>query len=170
MKQSNPERTFLQVDIHIENRQKCLSLVESSLSRIIEEVLFFKDVQTDALSLYLVETSEICELHEQFFDDPTTTDCISFPMDAPGDLSLEGEQHVLGEVFVCPETACDYVSKNGGEASREVVLYIVHGLLHLLGYDDIEDRDRLLMRQAEKEVMDHLDQMNLLLDLQARDV
>jgi probable rRNA maturation factor len=68
---------------------------------------------------------------------------------------------VLGEVFVCPETAIHYVKSNGGDVYQELTLYTVHGLLHLIGYDDIEDEDRVLMRKEETRYLEHVSSQGL---------
>ena len=75
---------------------------------------------------------------------------------------------VLGEVFVCPATAIAYASENKLDPYEETTLYIVHGLLHLMGYDDIDDRDAVLMRQAERRHMQKLKDLTLLLQTPTR--
>src|SRR5262249_50239789 len=97
--------------------------------------------------------------HARFFDDPTPTDCISFPMD---DAESE-EWRVLGEIFVCPKAAIRYTEEHGGNPFIETTLYIGHGLLHLMGYDDMNLIDEEQMRQAEKRHMAHLKALGLLM-------
>jgi len=92
------------------------------------------------VSIYCVTQAKICALHDQFFQDPTPTDCISFPLD---------EEH-LGEVFVCPKAALEYAPE---DPHNEVALYIIHGLLHCLGYDDLEPVAKRAMRKKEKSCM-----------------
>lgn len=122
------------------------------MESIVTKVLDFEDCVCDEVSLFFVETEEICQLHEQYFHDPSPTDCISFPMDK----EAVGGTFVLGEVFVCPETAIKYVEEKGGDASQEMILYVIHGLLHLLGYDDIDEGDRAQMRLAEQRNMENI--------------
>lgn len=115
------------------------------------------------MAVYFVTSEEISRLHEDFFDDPSPTDCISFPMD---DEQITG-YHILGEVFICPKTALDYVLKGGEEVNeecyRELTLYLVHGILHLLGYDDINEEDQKKMRAAEIRIMTPLIRQKLIL-------
>ncbi len=136
-----------------------------SAKSVVKHVLATERVETDEITIYFVTSPEICRLHADFFRDPSPTDCISFPIDS-ADSTHDG-YHVLGEVFVCPNTAFDYLLTQSEEASsdpyRETTLYLVHGLLHLLGYDDIDDKDRLKMRAAEKKHMEGLLSQNLLL-------
>lgn len=106
----------------------------------------------DEVIIHLVDKKTISQLHADFFDDPTPTDCISFPMDDSEDSEDTGYV-LLGEIFVCPEVAIEYVKENGGHPIQETSLYIIHGLLHLLGFDDIEDDDRKEMRRMEALVL-----------------
>lgn len=70
---------------------------------------------------------------------------------------------VLGDLFVCPQVAVEYSQKHELDPSEELTLYVVHGLLHLMGYDDIEEDDVKTMREAEKIHMNHLKKKGLLL-------
>ena len=98
-------------------------------------------------------------LHARFFGDPSLTDCISFPMDSE---AQEGYR-ILGEVFVCPQVARRYAESHKGDPYWETTLYVVHGLLHLMGYDDISEKERSLMRAAEGRQMRHLEKRGLIL-------
>ncbi len=125
---------------------------------MIREVLRLLALEGDELSVYFVTTEDITELHGTFFQDPTPTDCITFPMDVR-EAPLVGPK-VLGEVFICPKTALDYAPEN---PYLELSLYIVHTLLHLKGYDDQEEADILEMRSKEQEILSLLEQKNLVL-------
>lgn len=144
--------------IHLFDRQHDLSIAPSSVRKLLREVLRREDARCDEISVHFVDTGKICELHAIFFEDPSETDCISFPLDpanSPGYC-------VLGELFVCPKTALRYVEQHGGSPHEETSLYLVHALLHLLGYDDIGDAEPE-MREAEKFHMKNLQTRNLLL-------
>ncbi len=145
------------------DQQSDLVVLSESVAPIVKHVLKIEGRSTDEVAIYFVSTEEICRLHQDFFADPSPTDCISFPLD---DQQTTG-YHILGEVFVCPKTAMDYVLTSSEEFTEDIytetTLYLIHGLLHLLGYDDIEDADRQNMRDAEQRVMRSLIEKNLLL-------
>ncbi|HSX10257.1 MAG TPA: rRNA maturation RNase YbeY [Chlamydiales bacterium] len=132
--------------IHIYNRQKDLKIDKSSARALVRSLLDYLKVACEEVSVYFVTEKKIASLHDQFFQDPTPTDCISFPLD---------ESH-LGEIFVCPSVAKTYASKRKLEAYDETALYVVHGLLHLLGHDDLEAKAKRTMRKKEKSCMRHL--------------
>ena len=113
------------------------------------------------MSIHFVDKKTISDLHRDHFQDPTPTDCISFPMDSP-DSQGEGYK-ILGEVFVCPQIAIEYAEKNNITPEEEVSLYIIHGLLHLLGYDDQDEISEPIMRGEEKSAMSYLKQKDALL-------
>jgi probable rRNA maturation factor len=115
------------------NEQDDLFISFESLQKLASFVLDYLLVQTDELVLHFVTIEKITELHGEFFDDPTPTDCISFPLD--GKSKTEGPS-VLGEVFVCPKVAIEYAKEYGGTPEEEASLYVIHGILHLIGYAD----------------------------------
>lgn len=143
--------------VDVSNEQQVLVLDHASLTPIIAEVLALEGQRCDEVALHFVTKDEICKLHARFFDDPSPTDCISLPMDESEDVFY---RH-LGDIFVCPEVACEYAEQNGHEPFEETLLYVVHGMLHLLGYDDLDERDRLKMREAEERHMRRLREKGL---------
>ncbi len=131
---------------------------------MVKHALYMMKGHTDEVSIYFVTMAEICRLHQEFFGDPSPTDCISFPIDQKN----EGAgYHVLGEIFVSPQAALDYVMRQSEEINedcyRETSLYVIHGLLHLLGYDDIRAEDKMKMEREQNRLMKELIEKNLLL-------
>jgi probable rRNA maturation factor len=102
-----------------------------------------------ALSVVLVDDETLADLHGRWLDDPTPTDVLSF------DLGEEGGGPA-GEVVVSVDRALVVARSRGVAPERELSLYVVHGILHLCGFDDVDEDDRARMRTAETEVMRHL--------------
>ncbi|WP_420420887.1 rRNA maturation RNase YbeY [Simkania sp.] len=144
------------------NSQDSLKIPPARVQLLVECMLAFKKVKTDELSIHFVDKKTISELHQEFFQDPTPTDCITFPVDAPDEDP--GGHHVLGEVFVCPEVAIEYAKDHKLLPYDEVSMYIIHGLLHLLGYDDLSLDEEKIMREEEKRCMKYLREQNALID------
>lgn len=96
------------------------------------------------VSLLITDDAEIAELHGRFLGDATPTDVISFALD-------DG-----AELVVSRETARRKAREHGHTVRAELALYVVHGILHVTGYDDVRARDRARMRTAEREVMQRL--------------
>lgn len=147
--------------INVSNKQKNLHIQAIDIKKIVNAVIALENQRCDEVSVHFVTTKTLCKMHEIYFDDPSKTDCISFPMDDKDEI--EGiDYRILGEVFVCPETAIDYALKNQGDPYKECILYVVHGLLHLMGYDDLEPALKAKMRKAEKRHMKNLEKLNFL--------
>ena len=96
---------------------------------------------TFELSLVFLTDAALAKLHGDFLDDPTTTDVITFE----GDPVLA----TAGEICVSVDTAAAYAREHGRDFSAELSLYLVHGWLHLAGYDDLVPAKKRLMRGAE---------------------
>lgn len=140
------------MDIHIIQKQNDLKISSPSVKNVVRAFSSSAKVQYDEVTIHFVDTETICDLHAEYFNDPSPTDCISFPMD---DINEAGYK-MMGDVFVCPQTAVDYVKAHGGDVYQEVTLYVVHGLLHLMGLDDIEEEEIQAMRAAESVHLEHL--------------
>ena len=89
------------------------------------------------LSVSLVSADEMSELHVKFAGEQGPTDVLSFTMD---------EEGLLGDVVICPEVA----AKQAKDISAELRLLLVHGILHLLGYDHQEDEERTAMWERQE--------------------
>ena len=98
------------------------------------------------LSVVFVDDAALCELHGRYLGDDSPTDVMSFDLgaDTPGPG---------GELYVSVERAAARAAERGVDVARELALYVVHGALHLCGYDDHDEGDRAAMRAAERAVM-----------------
>ncbi|MCF7688877.1 MAG: rRNA maturation RNase YbeY [Cephaloticoccus sp.] len=93
------------------------------------------------LSLVFLSDVALAKIHADFLHDPTPTDVITFA----GDGSLG----VAGEICVSVDRAAAYAAGHCHDFSTELTLYVVHGWLHLAGYDDIQPAKKRRMRAAE---------------------
>ncbi len=121
-----------------------------------------------SLSIAFVDDATTCELHEQFLDDPSETDVITFPGDevftqperrnpaATACVPKAGEGAFAGEIVVCVPQALRAAGQFGTTPADEILLYLVHGWLHLAGLDDLADDTRRQMRAAEAEALEIL--------------
>lgn len=145
MKEKTPESPNFRRHslVNVFSSQRDLKISKKSVRALVEAVLHQQRAAHKEVSIYFVTQKKICDLHADFFDDPSPTDCISFPIDSTH----------LGEIFVCPKTAIEYGKKNKLDPYEEVSLYVIHGLLHCLGYDDLDPKSRREMRKKEKQCM-----------------
>jgi probable rRNA maturation factor len=90
------------------------------------------------LSVSFVDEAEMAELHLRYMNEEGPTDVLSFPLDEVDDRGVR----LIGDVVVAPSVAA---KNNPADPTGEVRLLLVHGILHVLGYDHQEDADRAEM-------------------------
>ena len=146
------------MNIEVFDNQRSLTVSQERVVHAVEATLNFLRITTDFLTVHLVSKQRIKELHGQLFNDMTITDCITQPFDPPNQLKTP---HFLGEVFICPWVAKTYAEKRGLDPYDELLLYLVHTLLHLSGLEDTSTERAAKMRVAEKKVLEHLKSKNI---------
>jgi probable rRNA maturation factor len=119
------------------------------LYRVLERSGAFP-ISNGELSIVFVDDATIGRIHGDFMGDPSATDVITFPANT--------EMESAGEIIVSVDHALHRAAELGEPFSRELSLYLVHGWLHLAGYDDRNESDRAAMRIAEQEALAILDQ------------
>jgi probable rRNA maturation factor len=162
-------------DVEIADRQSAVSLDIELIARAVREVLTDADVRDATVSVAVVGDQEIHELNRRYLSHDYPTDVLSFLLDrrdeskgreapeALGDepVALGGEPVAPpccldGEVVVSAETARREAPQYGWTAGDELLLYVVHGTLHLVGYDDATESCAALMQEAQSRVLSRL--------------
>ncbi|MDG1241847.1 MAG: rRNA maturation RNase YbeY [Opitutae bacterium] len=105
------------------------------------------------LSVVFVTDTIIGRIHDDFMNDPSATDVITFPANI--------EMESAGEIIVSVDHARSRSEELGEPFSRELSLYLVHGWLHLAGFDDRNETDRSAMRIAEQQALKILDKTSI---------
>ncbi|QDT39506.1 rRNA maturation RNase YbeY [Stratiformator vulcanicus] len=118
---------------------------ESSLRTIAIDVLRQEGIAEAEISVAIVGHSDMRRMNREYLDHDFDTDVLSFRLDdnEPGDGSLEGQ------LVIDAETAAEAAAEFRWSGREELILYLIHGLLHLAGYDDRTDEDRNSMRIRE---------------------
>jgi probable rRNA maturation factor len=104
----------------------------------------FSGPENARLCVVFMNQAEHCALHNEFLNDPSATDVMAFPYQ---------DEDLFGEILVNVEMAAACAAEHQQTIAEEVLLYIVHGGLHLIGFDDTCESTRKEMRDAEKQVM-----------------
>ncbi len=108
------------------------------------------------INMVLASRPLMRRLNEEFLGHAGDTDVIAFDYTRAERMPGEGapdEGVVSGEIYVCLPVAADAACEHGTSVSFEVILYSIHGLLHLAGFDDHSEQDRRRMRRREQQVM-----------------
>ena len=95
----------------------------------------------DEIEVSLISDEAIASVHGKFMNDPSPTDVITF-------------HH--GEILVSAETAVRCSAEHGHPPEREALLYVIHGLLHLNGHDDLSEPARSKMHAAQERILDRV--------------
>ncbi|MDP6963948.1 MAG: rRNA maturation RNase YbeY, partial [Planctomycetota bacterium] len=120
------------------------SITVDQITRVVE-ICFINHSDISAhLELCFMKEPQHCDAHQQFLNNSAPTDVMSFPY---------GDDDCFGELLINVEMAIRRAPEFSHSAVIELMLYIVHGTLHLLGFDDYQPSDIKKMRQAESEIM-----------------
>ena len=134
------------IDIAVTNAADAAGVDTQRLTKAVACVLRSESVTDAQVSVALVDDTTIHELNRRYLDHDYPTDVLSFPMS-------RGADRLEGEIVVSLTTAARQAADYGWAAADELLLYVVHGALHLLGYDDHRPEDLRVMRQREIQIL-----------------
>jgi len=146
----HPPRSALVVDVS--DRQTLLRVSPRGLERLVRKALSVEGIEHAEIGVVLVDDRRIAAVHRRWLGLSGPTDVITFDLSA----GTAGPPHagvLAGDIVVSTETARRMASSVGWTPRLELAYYIVHGLLHLTGYDDHSAADRRQMRARERAVM-----------------
>ena len=132
--------------ISISNRQKRVAIDTRKIRRAAKKILDALGCEGQEVNIVIVDDVEITCLNRQYFHRNRPTNVISFPL-------AGGNPQFLGDVVISAETAKRQSEIAGGETEEEILFLMIHGILHLLGYDHVDSRDeRRKMEAKEREL------------------
>jgi len=140
------------ITVQITNHFEKLPADARKLKKLVRAICKRFEVSQARISIGIVEDAEISVLNKRFLNHEGTTDCLSF------DLSDElepGEPKVF-DLIVNGELAIREAARRGHDAQAELALYVTHGLLHDLGFDDRTAEQARRMHRTEDEILQHL--------------
>jgi len=106
------------------------------------------DADVASLNLVVIDDSTMAQMHERYSGVAGTTDVLTF------DLRDEPTAPIDGEVYACVDEARRRAAERGHAIEKELLLYGLHGLLHLIGYDDHDEADHKAMHAKEDEILE----------------
>ncbi len=144
----------------------CIALAE----KVINAALDYVGCPYEAeVNLLLTMNDEICEMNHNFRDINRATDVLSFPMieyETPGNFDFledcidcfhpESGELMLGDIVISKEKVISQAEEYGHSPEREYAFLIAHSMLHLFGYDHMEDDERIVMERKQKEILEEL--------------
>ncbi len=150
--------------ITVTNRQRAMKIDRRRLTRLARLVLQQEQVAAAEISVAILDDAAIHVVNRQFLNHDYPTDVISFLLDCSLDQQDESADRIRrgagkvieGEVVISAETAAVNAVKYQIRPQDELALYLLHGLLHLCGYDDLSQKEKRLMRRRESEALARL--------------
>ena len=135
--------------VDIVSRVRGRKLPLRRIQRTAEKILDFVDESDSELSLALVDNVAITKLNKKYRRKPKPTDVLSFQVETP----MNGDPKLLGDVVISIDQAREQAKTGGWTLSQEIDRLLIHGILHLLGYDhERSAKDARLMRALEKKI------------------
>jgi probable rRNA maturation factor len=101
------------------------------------------------LGIFFVNKAEMIRLNKKFFNRKYATDVIAAPIETASSLPVV----LLGDVFICTDIAKVQAREYGHSYKKEIALLVTHGILHVLGFDDLKPKDKKEMRQEEQRIL-----------------
>lgn len=146
----------LKVEIYVDNRQDKVELgqgIYEIIEDAIKETLLLERKSLNyEISISFVDNEEIKELNRDYRNVDRETDVLSFPLEEEFMISTP----LLGDIIISAEKALEQSIEFNHSLTREIVYLTVHSTLHLLGYDHMDEDEKVNMRNKEKEVMKKL--------------
>lgn len=132
---------------------KPLPVSEDSLIKLAS--LALSDFQSEAeLTIRIVTPEEMIHLNHTYRKQNKTTNVLAFPSSLPDTIQLE--YPLLGDIIICPEVLAEESKQFNKPLQEHWSLIIIHGVLHLLGYDHIEEADAFIMQGIEVKLLAEL--------------
>ena len=134
--------------ILISSSQQTLRVPRKKIVSLVQFIAQRENIIIDQLDISVVADQEMSEINWEFLQHEGTTDVISF------DLSDEFSAGISGQLIVCADVAKSQGPGFGNSPTKELLLYVVHGLLHLIGYDDLQEDKKKIMHARQAELLE----------------
>ena len=134
--------------------------IESLINSVVKKALEMQNVTADVeLSVVITDNENIRQINNEFRDKDMPTDVLSFPGYESEDINevkQSDDLMVIGDIIISKEKVVEQAKEYGNTFEREFAYLLVHGILHLLGYDHMEDDEKAVMRVEEERILSEL--------------
>lgn len=156
------------INIEYETEKKLELPYEEIIREIVEAALDYEDCPYEAeVSVVLTDDEEIQKINKEFRQIDSATDVLSFPMgdfETPSDFERleecsedyfnpETGELLLGDIVISVDKVIEQARKYGHSEKRELAFLVAHSMLHLCGYDHMEEEERKVMEQKQEEIL-----------------
>ncbi len=151
------------IEIDFSNRTRKFEIDRKKLFSLVRKIAELSGENEGVLSLSFVGEKKIREINKNFRHKDSPTNVISFPF-----MDVVSGRKLLGDVVICPLVAKKQALEQGNDFNDYIAFLIIHGFLHLLGYDHIREEDRLVMEKKEEEIFRKLNIDNFIKEVDAK--
>lgn len=156
------------INIEYEAEKKLELPYETIIEEVVEASLDYEKCPYEAeVNVVLTDNEEIRRINREFRQIDNATDVLSFPMgdyETPSDFERLEEQPedyfnpetgelLLGDIVISVDKVEEQAEKYGHSKSRELAFLVAHSMLHLCGYDHMEEEERAVMEQKQEEIL-----------------
>lgn len=153
IKKVKREKKKMDIVINNENNYPIEASYEDTMRSIASLALKMEGLEDHyEVGLTYVSKVEIKDLNREYRNIDKVTDVLSFPLIE----DFSSDETLLGDVVISYEVAQEQAKEYGHSLEREIMFLFTHSILHLLGYDHIEDEDRVIMEERQREILDEL--------------
>ena len=135
------------LSVSVANQQETLELDYARIKAVARSVLAGEGYTEGKVTLAFMTDAAIHLLNKRYLQHDEPTDVITFPY---------SNKPLHGDLAISTDTAITAAAERGHEAAEELLLYVIHGILHLCGYDDLSEKKQKVMRQKEAEYVSKL--------------
>ena len=139
----------MKTEITIKDLQKRISVKPSQIARAARRILRHEGVRHAELSVVFVTDRKIRSLNKKYLKKDHTTDVLAFDL-----REKPAPKTIAGEIIISAETAVRNARAFKTSIKKELILYVAHGILHLVGFDDHSRKDEQRMRRKEEKLLD----------------
>ena len=140
------------MELYVENEQEKLQVEKRTIDALHKAMNIASNLHSledSTVNIILVDNAKIREINREYRGVDRETDVISFALN-DFEVTFPWEREELGDIYISVEKALEQSREYGHSFDREPVYLAVHGLLHLLGYDHLEEAEKKEMRQEEE--------------------
>ncbi len=143
--------------VYEDEKNLCEIDYEKQFIEIIKTTLDYLKIEDDIeMSCILVDDEDIHQINKEYRHIDRSTDVISFALEDNEQFYIEGMPRSIGDIFISVDHARIQAQEYGHSLKREMCFLFTHGLLHLLGYDHMNEDDEKEMFSLQKEILNHL--------------
>ena len=137
---------------------------EKTIEQVLKECYKEEKLENSKLIITITITtpSKIRKINNEYRQIDRATDVLSFPMFEKSELDKKIENNdflyedILGDIIISVEKVKEQAKEYGHSFERELSYMVVHGFYHLMGYDHIEEKDKVIMRPKEEKILNKL--------------